>query len=434
MLIVFDKSFLARFVGMGLLAAAALPAASGTAPAQEPAAAPATAAAATSAHTGEEAKPRIDLGPPAESGDFTQPLTHTLNGAYDEYLAFKTRLQDEYNIGFTMPASIYTQWAGPNGGQGNVELVYTPNIVWKPFTDTEIGSGSVDVLFQQYHFWTRPSTGTRLATMGLITQTNAWPQNGYQLTQLTYTHTFPGKWLSIAAGQYTFGQYDDNQYSGDAQTSFINYALAQSGTQTYANAGMGAYAQLNPTESLQFAGGMQSATDITGHAVTMNGFGSNKIAWFASAQWTTTFLGGGTYNIIYYDQPSVPLQPSASKGISFSASQDFDDQYGVFLRVNNASGAAIPIQTSVGFGLVVNDPFDRMRLDQAGIAVAWDKANKSNLGGAGRNAEWIGELYYNYWLFKGMILTPDVQVYVNPVLAPDTKLAGVFTLRTTFQF
>ena len=32
-----------------------------------------------------------------------------------------------------------------------------------------------------------------------------------------------------------------------------------------------------------------------------------------------------------------------------------------------------------------------------------------------------------------MQLTPDVQVYVNPALAPNTSVAAVFSLRATFK-
>ena len=256
----------------------------------------------------------------------------------------------------------------------------------------------------------------------------------YQIAQLTYTHTLPGDWLSIAAGQYSFGQYDDNQYTGDAQTYFINYSLAQSGTQTYTNAGTGVYVQITPNSWLQFAGGVQGATDISGAAVTTNGFHNNKIAHFVSAQWTPEFLAGGTYNIIYYSQPAVPQQPTASHGFSFSASQDIDDTFGLFLRANTVSGITIPIRTSVAVGGVINNPFGRLRLDQLGFGIAWDKANKTVVGSPSRDSEWIAELYYNYWLFKGLFVTPDLQVYYNPVLSPKTSAAGAFTLRTTFEF
>jgi len=46
----------------------------------------------------------------------------------------------------------------------------------------------------------------------------------------------------------------------------------------------------------------------------------------------------------------------------------------------------------------------------------------------------VGELYYNFTVFKGMQITPDVQVYFHPALAQNTGTAAVFSIRTTFNF
>ena len=400
--------------------------------------APSQAQSASGGHAGAHAsatiKPRIDLSLPAEAADFMQDITHDLNTVYDDYLALKNDLKTDANIQFSMPVSVFGQWAAPNGGPGIAELVYSPSITWTPFTNTAIGSGAFDFAFQSNQFWTQATTNSRQARMGLLTAPNDWGDNSYQFAQITYTHSFPGNWLAIAAGQYSFGQYDANQYAGDAQTNFINYALAQNGTQAYSNAGTGAYVQVLPTSHLQFAGGVQGATDVYGRAVTLNGCHDGMLAWFMTAQWTPSFLAGGSYGILYYNQPSVPLQPSASQGVSFSAVQNITPKYGVFLRVNNASGNALAIETSVAFGGIVNDPFARHRLDQAGLGIAWDKTNQLEIGTPSRGAEWVGELYYSYTVFKPLHVTPDLQIYCNPALAPTTTLAAAFTLRTTFNF
>ena len=379
-------------------------------------------------------KPRIDLHPPGDATDFLQDVSHELNTAFDDYVALKDRVQNAAGIDFSMPVSVYGQWANPNGGPGIAQLVYSPEVTWTPFSNTAIGSGAFDFAFQSNQFWTQATTNSRQAGMGLLTPPDDWGSNNYQFAQLTYTHTFPGHWLAVALGQYSFGQYDANQYAGDAQTNFINYALAQNSTQAYANAGTGAYVQINPNSLLQFAGGVQGATDIYGRAVTLNGWSDGKLAYFLSAQYTPTLLAGGTYAILYYTQPAVPLAPSAAQGVSFSAVQNITARYGLFLRVNNASGEAVPIETSVAFGGIVNDPLGRHRSDQAGLGIAWDKTNRAFVGQPARDAEWVAELYYRYTIFKPWHVTPDLQVYINPALAPTTRLAAALTLRTTFDF
>ncbi len=378
--------------------------------------------------------PPVDLSQPADATDFMQELSSDMNGVYDQYRSLKKAIQNDYDIQFSLEVSTFGQWGTPGGGPGIAELVYAPSLTWTPFANTSVGSGAFNVAFLGNQFWTHANTRSQQGSMGLLTAPNDWGANNYQYAQITYTHTFPGNWLAMSVGQYSFVQYDGNQYAGNAQTNFINYALAQNATQAYANAGIGAYMQITPNSQLQFAGGLQNATDITGGAPTTSGFHDGQVAYFMNAQWTPTFLAGGTYSLLYYSQPAVPLQPSASQGVSLSLVQNLNAKYGLFLRVNNASGSAIPVSTSVAFGGIVNNPFGRNRLDQAGIGIAWDKTNKDAVEGPSRSSEWITELYYNYTIFKALQITPDIQLYINPALAPNTSVAAVLSLRTTYKF
>jgi len=378
--------------------------------------------------------PQVDLTSPADSTDFTQGLSADLNSYYDQYLGFKNTIQNDFNLQFSMPVSVFGQWGTPNAGPGVAAVVYSPTLIWTPFTNTAIGSGAFTFSFQQWQFWTHADTSSLQGNMGLLAAPSDWFSNGYEFGQITYTQTFPGNWLAVSVGQYSFAQYDGNQYAGNAQTNFFNFSLAQNGTQTYANAGVGAYVQITPVKVLQFAGGLQGATDVTGETLTIKGFSNGELAYFLSAQWSPTFLAGGTYNLIYYNQPAVPEQPSASQGISFSASQNLNATFALFLRANHASGDAADIETSVAFGGIMNNPFGRNRLDQAGLGLAWDQTNLAAVVGPARSSEWVADLYYNYTVFKAMQITPDVQVYFHPALAPNTSTAAVFSLRTTFKF
>ena len=69
-------------------------------------------------------KPQVDLTSPADSTDFTQDVSANLNAYYDQYNAFKTTMQNDLNIQFSMPVSVMGQWGTPNGGSGVAEMVY----------------------------------------------------------------------------------------------------------------------------------------------------------------------------------------------------------------------------------------------------------------------------------------------------------------------
>jgi hypothetical protein len=379
-------------------------------------------------------QPKNELSEADNTNGFMQPLTSTLDGWYDQYESFKNSLHDTAGADFGMLVSTFGQQGTPNGGPGVAEIVYTPYVTWTPFKDTFVGSGTFTFAFQSNQFWTGANTSTQQQSMGLLTAPNGWNINGYQYAQITYTHSLPGDWLAVSVGQYSIGLYDGNAYSDGTQTSFVNNALSWNGTQTYANAGTGAFVQVTPVTALQFAAGLQSATDLSGATPTINGFTNGRIAYFVNVQWMPKLMAGGAYSILYYTQPAVTLQPSASRGVSFSASQNISPRAGVFLRVNNASGSAIAIETSIALGGIIKDPLGRNDLDQAGLGFAWNRTNIAVAGASARRGEEVSELYYNVTVFKALQVTPDLQVYIKPALAPDTNFAVVVTLRTTLSF
>jgi hypothetical protein len=377
--------------------------------------------------------------PTAEATDFTADLFHGYNLLYDDYTAFKNRLAADYNITFSMPASYFLQSATPYGGKPVSLFVYAPSLSWTPFHDDTWGSGQFNIAFSQNQYWSGTTNAAQQARIGTITGPNDWSSNGYTWAQVSYTQTFPGmlNWLSVTGGQYGFGAFDGDLYAGNAQTNFITYALAQNATQTYPNAGIGGYMTASvPNTSLSFNAGFQGATDVTGRTLSVHGYQTGKYALFGNALWATNVpgMGAGSYNLLVYEQPSVPMQPGHSVGVSFAMSQALNKDYGVFARANYASGSNLQVTSSFGGGGIVNDPFGRHPNDQLGLGMFLNRGNSNVIGGGSvtpRLWEYGPELYYNYTLMKGVQITPDAAAILNPVLAPNHSAAYIFMLRLT---
>jgi hypothetical protein len=331
----------------------------------------------------------VNLEIEAPSLDFMQDITKVLNNFHDEYRRFKKELRRDYDLHYSMTVSIIPQWGMPDGGHGVVQMVYTPYVTWSPFTDTAVGSGSFSFAMQQTQFWTKTITQSQQARLGLITPPNDQTRNVRQYNQLMYTHTLPDawSWLSVTVGQYTFAAFDSNQYAGNVQTAFISYPLAQNATQTYPYGALGAYAQAEtPDQQFAFAGGLQGATNVAGDALSTRGFRTGKYAHFMAGEWAPNFLGGGAYTLLGLASPQCRSN-RASSGVSFNAVQNIDSKRGLFLRINGASGTAIPIESSVAWGGTYNDPLGRNKLDQVGLGIFWDKTNLKAVGQPARNAE-----------------------------------------------
>jgi hypothetical protein len=370
--------------------------------------------------------------------DWSAPFADYLDAEYDKWLAAKKSIGVQFNIDLAIDYSFFPQW----GTKGNPVYanIYYPSLTWRPFTGSPIGSGEIDVVTAHQTFLGSQDTTAQAARLGLITFANDWTHGNFAWSTLAYTHTLPASlsWLSFTAGQYNLFSFDPSQYAANAQTSFISYSFAQDATETFPYAGIGGYAQIKtPDGQFRFAGGAQGGTDPNGGTLTAAGFQHGRMVSWGNAQWTPTTagLGAGIYSLLIYEQPFVPTISSRSTGVSFSASQELTDKYGAFLRINNATGPDLLVRTSYGGGGVWNDPLLRNRSDQLGFALGWDKTNRDSDGAVNaRYGEWVTEVFYRINVFKGMHVTPDVQVFWNPALMSSSGPVAVFTLRTTLSF
>ncbi|HEY1258682.1 MAG TPA: carbohydrate porin [Stellaceae bacterium] len=374
--------------------------------------------------------------PPAAQLEGEPDVSPLLDPLYDRYLGWKEQLQQQYHIEYSVELSLLPQWASPRGGFGGLDFIWSPGLSWQPFADSGIGSGKVTFWAQQNQFWAGPNTTVFQERAGLLTPPSDWGPNATDYAVLTYTHTLPDdwRWLSATFGQYSFSAYDGNEYAGN----FINYALAQNATSTYVSGDLG---RLSPSRStgagrgLVLAGGFQGAANFSGSSFMTRGLASGKEAYFGAARWSPNVLAGGVYGLLWYSQPALPsLETTASRGLSFSAVQNVDHDWGLFLRANTVSGRSSVIAGSVAWGVVRNDPFRRDPLDRVGFGLVWDKTNLAAVAAPARPAEWISEICYDYTIFKGLRVTPDIQYYFDPALTPHSGPIAVFTLRTTLVF
>lgn len=364
-------------------------------------------------------------------------LSEELDAVHVRYAKAKKEVEDSTGITFSMEASFMSQWGVPNGGYGAVQAMFTPAVNWNAFNSDAIGTGSF-----QFHFMSATylsgASGTSLGdALNLVSPINNQPTANNQFAQLTYTHSFPGDWLSITIGQYAFSNFDGNAYANDPQVNFIGYSMTQNGSQNYSQAGLGAYAQFNPTPDFTFAAGFQDSNDFSGSYIQFSTAGQGQYGWFGYGAWTPTVgkWGQGSYSLLYYNQPGVTLQPRASEGLSFSASQPIGDKWGLFLRANTAWHSSFQIQSSIAGGFIYNDPLQRSSHDQIGFAVAWNAVNQALYSGTYvRPSETMMELYWAWSVYKTVLVTPNVQLYLQPALTPSSEVAAVFTIRVTQLF
>jgi hypothetical protein len=368
-----------------------------------------------------------------------QSLQDQLNkDLYAPWAQLKKSMNRDLHVEFSMDASIMGQWGSNGAGQPAFQTLYTPSVNWTAFKDTPIGTGAFQFFYTKSQYWSSQNASKMQYGMNINTPINDFPTNSYAFAQLSYTHTFPGDWIAVTVGQFPMYNFDGNAYAANQQVNFINYSLSQNGSSTYPVASLGGYVQINPTKEIAFVVGFQDANNISGNHIQTSTFGDGQYNWFAYGAWSSKLadIGQTQIALLYYNQPSVVDQPQATQGWSFSASQAIGEQWGVFLRANTASsGSAWNIKSSVAAGGVYNNPLGRSKLDQIGLGAAWNKTNTDLYVGQNvRDSEWVVETYWAWTVFKGLQVTPDVQLIIKPALKPSEDYAGVFSLRLTGLF
>jgi hypothetical protein len=352
-----------------------------------------------------------------------------------DYPAFKARMAKDARLTWSLDLSYLQQWGRPDGGSPAGQLLASPSLDWTLFDAPATGTGSVQIAYTLARYGTAQSAADVQSGLGLITPINDYPARQNVFAQLSYTHALPGnRWL-LTVGQYPFSSFDGNLYLANQQQNFSNNVLAQNGSATYAQAGLGAYVQVNAAKTLQFAAGLQNAGNITGSTLSTRGLGEYGASWFGYAQWTPQFsgLGSAQYSIAYYQVPTVPAQPR-STGWSLNAAQNLNDSWALFGRANRAYGYTLPIRGSYALGAAINNPLGRSPTDQIGLAFGYSDAAPPPVNPAGARDEKVVEAYWNWTLARGLLLTPDVQYLRDPARAPTQAAAWALSLRLALLF
>ncbi len=353
-----------------------------------------------------------------------------------KYSLFKERLEQETGLSYTIDVSFLGQRGAPNGKGTPWQSQYYGTVNWDMFQSDTYGSGSMQLAYTAVRYWGM-NANTLADRISVINPVNDYPENANYFDQLSFTYQLPGSlnWLSVTAGQFPIYNFDGTAYDSNQQINFINDALSQNGSDVYPSASLGAFVTMTPNDLWSISFGFQDAHNISGSRITTDQFDQKRFTSFGSVSFTPTIEGWGMgeYSLLLYNQPSVPEQPQNSNGWSLNLSQNIG-QFGVFARINGASHSLNSIQQSYVIGGVYNNPFHRNSLDQIGLAATFNKLNKKVNGEGTRAYENVVEAYWSFGLSEFMILTPDIQFYLNPGADTEQSTATVTSLRATFMF
>lgn len=366
-----------------------------------------------------------------------QTVASNYNGNLNEkYLNYKQWLNDKYGINYELDYSVMLQRTAPSGKHNAVQSYLYPSINWTTFNN-KYGTGTLNFAYDSIYYG-HHNADDLANNSGFVTSINDFPNKSQEFSELYYTYQFPNRynWLTLGLGQYTLYNFDGGSYNSNQQVNFINYSLSQNATATYTTAGVGAYVQLSP-DNWNFSFGAQDASNIDATSVRLNRLKDKHFTTFGAVSYNPTIkgLGQGQYSIMLYNQPNVREQPQTTNGWSVNVQQSLNDKFALFGSLNGVSGSVATINKSYTVGLIFNNPLERNKLDQIGLAYAYNHVDEEALGTKTyHSAEQVVEAYWAWGLGNWATLTPDLQLYINPALRQGSDYGVASTLRLSVFF
>ncbi len=351
------------------------------------------------------------------------------------YVDFKSLLKEKTGISYTIDATMLAQHGAPNGGKNAWQNLYFAGLNWDLFQSDTWGKGSFQFGYTVVRYWNTSATdlGDRV---GVVSGINDFTSNASNFNQLTYTQQMGGDldWLSLTVGQFPMYNFDGTSYSTNQQLYFVNESFTQNLAQGYPLASFGGYASIQASPDLQFNMGLQSANNMDGVALQLNNLGDRYTSFLNANYSPKNKWGDFVVNVLLYNQPSVEAQPENMNGWSLSVQQNIDDKWAVFARVLGVGKNADGVRQSYVVGGVYNNPLNRHKLDQIGLSYGYNKLDKEAIGDEGRAGENVMEAFWSWGLTDFMILTPDIQFYINPGQSRSAHTATITSLRATVMF
>ncbi|MBR1840672.1 MAG: carbohydrate porin [Alphaproteobacteria bacterium] len=368
----------------------------------------------------------LSLSATAQAGDY-------FGAGYDN---FKNQLAKNYGLSYNLDYSLMPQYTMPSGKHTALQSLFMPSVAWTTFQN-EYGTGTLNASYTSVLYNNNDAQDIQNNT-GMVTGINDFTTSEQEFSGLYYTYQLPHKynWLTFGAGQYTLYAFDGTDYDNNQQANFINYALSQNGSATYADAGLGVYAQATPGNWL-FVVGAQDATNIEAPSIRFNHLDDKHYTTFAQVGYNPEIcgLGQGQYSIMFYNQPNVSEQPQTTNGWSLNMQQNISEKAALFGRINGVTGNMVSIKNSYVLGAVYNNPFNRNDLDQIGLAYAYNDLSAAAVGEKlYESAEQVIEAYWAWGISKWATVTPDLQFYIHPALNQKSDYGAAASLRLSLMF
>ncbi|NLR89878.1 carbohydrate porin [Flammeovirga agarivorans] len=352
----------------------------------------------------------------------------------DTYYDFKRYIQLKYNVAIGMDYmflgqhSSYVKSGSPNAASGIYRFFGT----WEP-VNTKDTQGGLIFKIENRHSLT-PTAPRHLGyESGSALSTASFKDMGWGLTNLYWRQSFKNNKYGFVLGIMDPGDFIDLFPLLNPYKCFLSEAFFNNPAMAIPNQGIGgAFLAKDLIKNTYVAGGFHDANGEPTNFISnsFKSFAKGEYLYWVELGWNThtPFLNGENIHVTYWYQDARTdsegnLISNESQGICFSASTSIHKTT-LFSRLAYSQGDGALMRYMVMAGCSYNIVKD----DQIGIGVDLGapvdpEIDESQLG---------IELYYNMQLTEHVNISPDVQVYINPVYNQEKNAVAIFSFRLRY--
>ncbi len=278
--------------------------------------------------------------------------------------------------------------------------------------------------------------------------TNTGDNASLYVPRLEFTQSLYADKISIAAGKLDLADwFDCNEFANSGDIQFLSDALVNNLAIPFPAKGLGAMAGFKPNDQFYFQAGASTAKAVYTKTGLSDGF--NSTFFINEFGFTPQFKNlKGNYRFIFHlNHRKLPLidndeEADAQKRQQFGFAISFDqevikDKLGLFLRYGFADRRVYEIENFWSGGFQISEPFAGRKYDFIGFGVAQSFTGKNyrtfNEPDVA-HCETMYELYYSYYINNTFILTPNLQLVVDPYADKTADCAVVCGLRGIVSF
>jgi porin len=350
--------------------------------------------------------------------------------ALGPYFEWKACLKERHGISFGSDYTAFYQHAFESPGEEDAAAG-----MWRFFGGWDFidrgGDFEGGLVFKGE---TRHDYGTNVppivlgASAGSILPTGVpFSDKGWLLTNLYWKQKLWGGRVNVVAGQIDVTDYLDVYALISPWLAFNNLSFLTNPTIATPDQGLGVGVGVTLTQNIYFLGGFAdpNASPDEPFEDPFDGgefFTHAEIGWVSSferAYLDNVHIGGWYAN--ERDEAGVP----EGWGLNFSAAWFFGDRILPFVRAGYSDGGASLLKghAAAGVGVLFRER------DLLGVGASWGRPH----GKAARD-QYTLEFFYRIQILRGLALTPNLQLIVDPSLDPGNDLLPLLGIKARVAF